>query len=155
MEVWDHIPDEKCLKHPRILWKSLYEGVYVPYIALWGAHVRPTIPTSKRNEDIWQPPGAWYRARKAALRQLSILHTGFDPDTNGPVQMLKLVERPDHSNFSEAPTRGQDAARALAGKGATAAARPDQDATSSEAVAASLPNRRQLRARMPKRRERS
>lgn len=91
MEVWDHIPDEKCLKHPRILWKSLYEGVYVPYIELWGA-CEAYYP-DKRNDDIWQPPGAWYRARKAALRQLSILHTGFDPDTNGPVQMLKLVER--------------------------------------------------------------
>jgi hypothetical protein len=40
------------------------------------------------------------------LRQLSIQHTGFDPDTNGPVQMLKLVERPDHSNFSECTSCG-------------------------------------------------
>eukprot|EP00962_Isochrysis_galbana_P020215 scaffold5895_cov116-Isochrysis_galbana.AAC.2 len=64
----------------------------------------------------------------------------------GPVVGARIVS---------APTQGHDAARALAGKGAAAAVRPDQDATSSEAVAASLPNRRQLRARMPKRRERS
>lgn len=65
----------------------------------------------------------------------------------GPVVGARVVSAPTRG-------RGQDAAPALAGKGAAAAARPDQDATSSGAVAASLPNRH-LRERMPKRRERS
>jgi hypothetical protein len=99
MELWDHIPDEHCIKHPRIPWKALYEGIYVPYIKLWGA-LDPYFP-DKRVTEFHQAPGPFLHARDLALRRLSIIHNGFDPQTNEPVQMLKLVERPHHSNFSE------------------------------------------------------
>mmetsp|Transcript_1632 Transcript_1632/g.5328 ORF Transcript_1632/g.5328 Transcript_1632/m.5328 type:complete len:210 (-) Transcript_1632:97-726(-) len=41
------------------------------------------------------------------MRGLSIIHNGYDQQTNEPVQMLKLVERPDHSNFAECTSCGK------------------------------------------------
>eukprot|EP00962_Isochrysis_galbana_P040411 scaffold14627_cov144-Isochrysis_galbana.AAC.1 len=61
MALWDEIPSEHCLQHPRMLWNMLYEDVYLPYIQLWGT-LEPYMPDTR--SDFTQPPGQWFRARR-------------------------------------------------------------------------------------------
>eukprot|EP00967_Tisochrysis_lutea_P075764 scaffold102155_cov36-Tisochrysis_lutea.AAC.1 len=69
---------------------------------------------SRQKDKAGQPPGSWYRARKEALRQLSIKYNDFIPETGAPTQMLKLAERPDHCNYAECP-RCAEVRKALEG----------------------------------------
>eukprot|EP00965_Chrysotila_dentata_P132407 4378463-Pleurochrysis_carterae.AAC.1 len=102
--LWDAIPNEFLIKHPRLIWERLYD-LYFAEISTYGAC--PPL-TSKTNKA----PGAWYTARTEALRRYSIKHFGLKElpaDSTKPTNFsnpepkawFKLRARPDHSNYPE------------------------------------------------------
>ena len=105
LRMWEPMPNESCIKHPRLVWELLYKNVYMPEIELWW-----TCSPLKAADG--RAPGSWFAARKTALTELSIEDFGLDPSSSSaepqPRVMYKLLERPNHSNFAQCKTCGQN-----------------------------------------------
>jgi hypothetical protein len=103
INLWDHMPAEFTIVHPNLVWAELYWRLYVREMELWGSSPPLRAVSGEDNSKV-KPPGSWYRARKEAMRILSIEHTGLDLANEGPLHHLKLQKRGDHSNYAECNT---------------------------------------------------
>jgi hypothetical protein len=104
---WEAVPAENVIVHPLLVLTDLYHTEYLPYIQSYGQ--APPLSSSRMSKAapsasgkvVGQPPGGSFRARKEALKAVSIEWTGLDPATGEPKTMLKLQSRPDHSMYAE------------------------------------------------------
>ena len=108
LRMWEPMPNESCIKHPRLVWELLHKDVYAPEIGLWWTCPALTAANGKA-------PGSWFAARKKALTELSIEDFGLQPSEEcraspdpQPRTMYTLLERPNHSNFAQCKKCGQN-----------------------------------------------
>lgn len=64
IRVWDYIPTQHMIVHPRLVWHELYVHIYLPEMTQWGT-VAPLQATPKSITL-----GYWFAARRSALRQV-------------------------------------------------------------------------------------
>ena len=60
MALWDHIPAEHIIVHPRLVWEDLFANIYVEEMKC--SNTTPPYKMTKRG----RAPGPWYAARKQA-----------------------------------------------------------------------------------------
>ena len=98
LRTMDWMPNEPVIKHPfNFVWASAYADFYLPEMWLYGV-----APPLRRKDDPKKPPPKWFEARDEALRVMSLEEYGAkDDDPCTPKTLLKLMKRPNHSNFPE------------------------------------------------------
>jgi len=87
LESEDQMPNEACIQHRVVVWRSVYEEEYILDMQCLGFRA---LSRSR-----------WVSLRREALKNLSLDYFGHEqgaPDV--PKAMLSLVSRPKHSNFA-------------------------------------------------------
>jgi len=103
LELWDHMPAEFTIAHPRLVWSELYSKIYLREIEHWGsaeplrAGVGNRMSEGKKGKKKCEkknpkPPGSWFRARHEAMRIISIKYTGHDATGEPNVLLNQALE---------------------------------------------------------------